>query len=305
MSIILEDEKMVSVCFNSISELMDYEQEPDVDSYNRKRFEKYIGRTSTNETFRPRELGPYNSTRKEVIEHALLGHPEMFKKLKVMMKQLDQATGKNTMDYEQNISVVKRMRKRDYFGDELDIHKVYQGQLDKAWERRQRIEVDSKMHLVTILIDYVGNWDENATNSLWRSAVACRIAEELESAGKTVKIMVGSMTNSPMQYDRRKSATSIVIKDYNQPLNLERLAAMTHLGFFRTFGFAALCAHKYKVNSGLGYSDNIRADNLPIQLAKEVDAGHTRFVHIGRASTLDQAIRYLEGCYNQLKDLSN
>jgi len=297
MDIIKENEKMVSVQYDSILDIINGEC-PSKNEYNKRRFKEYKNHRSNHKWF-----GPTCTTAPEIIEKALLGDHKLYEKyLKPKMSMLGDQ--KDVADSEQTIQVVKRKRIRCDQGDELDIHKVYQGQMDKAWSKTERIEVAQKFHLVTLMINYGGNCDIKAEDSLWRAAVAVRLATELEAAGKSVQILVGTVSNATSNSHNKLFTESVVIKRFNQKLSMERLAALSHIGAFRVFGFLGIVSQPSEAVGSLGYSSNFSENTMPIHLQEEVDAGHTKFIHIGQALTLHSAKNELARCYAQMQEFA-
>jgi len=292
---IVERKKMISVQFDNILELMDYKP-----TLNLKDFEYSMdGRTSYD------KFGSTNVTAKDVINHALLGDSKLYEnQLKNKVRWLDTESGYYTTDYQQQIKVVKRKVKYTDFGDEIDIHKVYRGEIGTAWRKTERVEIDSKLHLVTLLVDIGGHWGQDADDSLWRASVVVKIVRDLENAGKSVRVVVGTVSENVTR-SNKMVATSIVVKEYNASLPLERLAAMCNLGFRRTAGFACNYCVEEELHDGLGQPTNISHSNLPWQLKDEEDAGHTKFVIIGRASSSYQAKDKLQEAYDQMKSFSD
>ena len=292
-----ENGDLMSIHFPSYSDFLECEIEEGPNSVRAKRYRKDDpgpGRSY------PEWYGPHAKTSTDAFNNAILGSTDLAADVRSMWSDLDNVTGKRTVDYTQRIAVSKRRIKRGDFGDELDIHKVYQGQMDTAWRRTERIVQDETHSLVTLFVDYAGNCDVKARDTLWRTALTTRLVSELEAAGKSVKVVVGSASRGALRNkDYKYTTTSVVVKDYNQPLSIERLASMTHIGFFRAFGFTAKCMYPYAVTGNLGYHAEAE-DHLPIQLQEEVDAGHTRFVQIRAVTRLDQAVRELERAYKQL-----
>ncbi len=247
--------------------------------------------------------GPTNTGPKCALDHGILGDRELADIVCKKRSLLDDRTGARTVDHLQRIQVAKRRRTRGGFGDELDIHKVYQGNLDIAWSRTERVVVDSVHTLTTIFIDIGGNSNVDAESTLWRAAIITRLVEELEAAGKSVKVVVGAAVARLFTSYRgtpAMSTVSAVVKEFNQPLTIDRLAAMTHIGFYRSFGFACKQIFPYKCNACLGVSISVEKC-IPLQLQEEVDAGHTRFIHIGRATSLEDAQQGLQSAYKQLE----
>lgn len=296
---LLRKDDVWSCHFESMTEFLEY-QHPE-DNVNHWKWERDMARKVAGHRSRG-FYGHYKNPAK-VLDAAIVGDEYMGGVLESHWKRLDDVTGKNTTDYQQRIKVAKRRKRKDMYGDELDIHKVYQGHLDTAWTRTERIVQDIKHNLVSIFVDFGGSAAVRMEDTLWRSAVACRLVRELEQAGKSVKVVVGGACANLLHRTRDVTTYSVTVKDFNQPLSLERLAAMTNIAFFRSFGFAAMqCFPKDTIP---GYGRPVRASEyMPRQLKEDVDAGHARFVYIDKADTVDAAKRELEGAYRQLEELA-
>jgi len=290
---IIERKGMISVFFESILDLIDY-----MPKRNANYFKNQIGTSK----IRSGKLGPTNSCGKDVLNHSLLGDETLYNNyLKNKVIELDKATGYYTTDYKQTIKVVKRKVKYTDFGDEIDIHKVYRGESGIAWRKTERVEVDIKHHLVTILVDIGGSWDEEVKDTLWRASIVVKLVRDLEQAGKSVKVIIGNVTRQ-VTISGKDVSTSMIVKQYNVSLPLERLAAMCNLGFRRSLGFAMTYCVEERLHSGLGQPTHITHNLMPWQLKDEEDAGHTKFVIVGRASSKRSAISELKNCYKQMKE---
>lgn len=285
-----ENKKTVSCHFDSVCDLMEYTPA----SHQATKFKEYLNNDSGSHF-----LGMTNKRGADVVSHALLGDRELFSTLDNMRNKIKRNLQLGSSM--QKVQRVKRKIKFNGYGDELDIHKVYQGKCDSAWRRMERIEVDKKHHLVTLFINVGGTADKNVEQSMWRAAVAVELVDQLTRAGKSVKIIVGNCSLDALVGREQVLTTSIVVKHYNERLSLERLAAMSHLGFFRTFCFAAKFAQPYKVESGLGRSTSTTGSGVPIQIQEEVNMGHTKLVHIGMVLSESGAMEQLQSCQDQMK----
>lgn len=287
--------KITSVHFNSMFELLDFVPE----SKNRGQFEEPQQSRAGSHWF-----GRGNATGRDVIQHALGGWRVGYKKLQDMLRELDLKGNA----VEELAMVQKRRRKRfkSDQGFELDIHAVNQGNLGRAWTNIKSEVVDKQHKLITLMVDVGGTSSEDVASSLWRAAVAVKLADVLIKSGKSVRIVVGSLAEGVYIRDAYdfKTTTSIVVKQYNEPLTLERLAGMSHLGFHRVFNFMARAAHsKFVCSSGYGGSRNGLGDvaNMPLHLKEEVTAGHTRYVYLDRARDMRSAQRSIQQALQKLK----
>lgn len=187
----------------------------------------------------------------EFMQRITDGWPEGLAKLRQMASALD-------LDTTQRASVVnlrKRKRRRGEFGNELDIHAVYQGRINTAWDKLEHVQksVRSKKHVV-LYFNLSVSWGITFEESLWTAALALHLTEKLMASGRSVRIYVGDVargaTNAGWSITH---ATSVMVKDYGDTLSYARLAGMATAGFLRIFGFAANCMEPLReVSSGLG-----------------------------------------------------
>lgn len=296
--LVKEDGKMVSVHFDSIVELLDYKCE----NTNASKFKEYIyGESSQSSSW----IGKTNSSNKDVINHALGGDSKMCEDLLEKIAAFREQIGADRVDFHDSLPKIKRKRIKSDFGDSVDIHKVYQGQLDTAWDRMIRVESPKTSPLVTLCIDICGSSMENCTDSFWRAAVALHVSNELQSAGKSVKIVVAECAEGAMRDTHKLLSNSIVIKDFNQQVAIERIAAMTHFGFLRTYMFGVMCVQDYACYSHLGSPADLTEENMPIHLREEIETGHVKFLHIGRVRGSREAEMELKKIYKRIGDYKN
>lgn len=299
MTVVLEKDNLVSVNFDSVPDLLAYNVREIKLKGNRDKFQENTSKTKREA---PYWIGHTNKTNGDVINHALLGDAELLKSLTPKIRKLDEATGKTSSDYTQRIQVVKRRRLMDDQGDELDMDKVYAGEFDTCWQTTERVEMDVEHRLVTLFINIGGLADVDCKDSFWRSAVAVRITKELEAAGKSVKIIVGSGTERLFK-NGKMATVSITVKQYNERISMERLAAMSHIGFHRTFGFAGKAVTPYKISNTYGGTVEINNNLIPVHVQDDIQTGKTKFVYVKGCTTQQGAIQALENCYSQLKHL--
>jgi len=297
-NIVLKNDRLVSVYFESILDLMDYVPSGE----NADVFRKFMNRSQRNYS---NWLGSTNENVGDVIDHALTGDKALYESLMKKVNRMNKTIDMSNVNSKQRIESVKRKLKFDRFGDELDIHKVYAGKLESAWSRRERVVVDKKHSLITLFINIGGLALVDADDSLWRSVVVLKVFGELQKAGKSVRILVGGTSSAAFQRVGHSCSCAVVVKEYNQSLSVERLAAMSHVGFHRVFGFAAKSAqNEYKLSGGMGATIKIGDHNVPINLQEEVKDGHTKIVYIDKSTRESDAFRDLEKVYSQLKSLS-
>jgi hypothetical protein len=136
------------------------------------------------------------------------------------------------------IQVRRRKRQRSDHGDTFEQKRVWNGDLARAWERPMKeLRMQETQHHVSIYINLAGNAGRSAQAMLWRSTAAMMICEILCKAGRQVEIYVGDSSYDVGYRGPSSSVNSLLIKKYDEPLNLEKLASTAIPQFYRTFGF--------------------------------------------------------------------
>ncbi len=294
-----EETKMKSIHFESLSELLDYNSDLDsVPPFANKRKLKAI--MSEHKADPVKWYGGSRTNAQDVIDDALRGWNEGY-------NTAVEYSGKLNMDdqltpYQQITQQYKRRHIRNGYGDELDIHRVYQGQLDKAWSRTIREKMDNTHQLFTLFIDTGGSFSLSAESTLWRASIAVRITDQMIKLGKSVKIIIGSCVTGLTYDESRYHSTSIVVKQYNEPLSLERLAAMSNIGFHRVFNFMARTMFGTVIDQSMGRPTEVLRNTPPAQMVDEVEKGNTRYIYIGHCNNQHAAEEEIGRIYDQLKE---
>lgn len=155
---------------------------------------------------------------------------------------------------------VKRKRVRASHGDTIDMQRVYSGDLARAWETTHRFHSASKgSNNVIIVIDPVASASVESTEAFWRGAAAVMIADMLMQSGRSVKIVVGAAAQKIFtdRHRRMKSSFTMTIKEFDQPLDMETMALVTSVGFFRGYGLKAYAEAPYPINDYFGYPGTV------------------------------------------------
>lgn len=151
----------------------------------------------------------------------------------------------------------RRRRVQTDFGDHFDIQKMYAGQLDRAWTTTKRERsFNTGAHNATIVVELATSGSVDSDKCFWRGATAVMVADMLQAAGRNVKIIGMSTVDRLYKSNRNlRQCTTVVLKDYNQPLDLDMLMATTSAGMNRTLLFDSklIRTDKGLISDGLGH----------------------------------------------------
>lgn len=155
-----------------------------------------------------------------------------------------------------NPASIRRRRVRADQGDEVDMQAVWRGDMSRAWTRTRR-QNRTGVRSVSIIVNIGAHAGVTADKLFWRGASALKLASALTDAGYSVAIY-GAASGQDCDIKGTVDTVQFVsIKDEDQPLDLDRLAALTAMpGYFRTSLFAGICKaadlRSKMVDSGLG-----------------------------------------------------
>lgn len=160
---------------------------------------------------------------------------------------------------------VRRVRQWADQGDALDIHRVWSGQLDAAWQRTRRLQRPGSQQ-VTIAANVTAMAGVDGRELFWRGAAVLKLADLLTAAGYNVKIV--AVRDTRLAYtDGYGIVQRVTVKEPTAPLDLDALAATVCLaGFFRTVLFQCQCNSNggRKVTSERGFSRVYKGDGEEI-----------------------------------------
>jgi hypothetical protein len=175
----------------------------------------------------------------------------------------------------------RRRRVRGDQGDNLDIHSVYRGQLDRAWERMGKRQVTAPP-MVSIVINSIIQADQDRTVISYRGAVGIVLCQLLERFGYRVRLVVArggdAMTTSGSD---DKFSCRATVKDYGKPLDRETVACATHPAMQRVIGIRWTWAHMHKggTMAGSGVGEALR-EKGEIFISSEVTNERTAIAKI-------------------------
>lgn len=184
-------------------------------------------------------------------------------------------------------NVRRRKRVRDEFGDELDMQRVWSGQLDTAWARPVRTQRQSmSTKRITLAFDITANAIVNNDMAMWRAALCTLLVDSLARAGRIFEIWVVDSTSNPFAWSSGNRPMRLwsawCVKRTADPIVLDRLCGMVSVGFMRTAGFMAMGAGSWEPNTGFGSALNT---GLPATLRERQAEG--------------EAVLRIGECYNR------
>lgn len=161
----------------------------------------------------------------------------------------------------QPVSIRRKMKRRDQ-GDELDIHRVYAGDLERAWTASERAARSHVGGIINIAVNAGLNYNQHADELFWRSAAAVVLADKLTEAGYNVGIDMVSGCEEPT-YKITKSTISVSLKQPSDPLDIATLTtALALSGFARLYLIGMVHCLPGSIYSGHGRSRDFPAEML-------------------------------------------
>ena len=295
------DGKQISVHFNSMLDILEFDTSLiDEQFSNRIIWKNYLidNKRKCGTSDYLQWYGPGNKSCKDVIDKAIYGNLEGLKITEQYKTQLKGIIPPNTA---LNMARTRTKRKavKGYQGDELDIHKVYQGNLDKAWTYRKKIEQEQKINLVNVVLDITAGYHIPCVNTFYRAAIAMMIIDELQKHGKSCKLTVCMSLLRAFNRGEQISTFSVVVKEYNQDLMPAKIAAICNVGFSRCVIFPLYHLCNYEVKTSYGTIINV-SDYQPLHLKEEVEAGHSKFIFINQCNNLVEAKSVLLNTVKQM-----
>lgn len=242
-----------------------------------------------------------NSSRM-AMEKCESGWPELVAELQPMIEKLREALALGSAAV-QELQVRKRKIRRMDHGDSLDITRVWNGDLEHAWSKPCKFpRLARSQKYVTIFADLACGSIYTAQDTLWRAASAYVLIDVLTRMGVSTEVWSGC-TGSPAfasSYAPKSMRAGVRIKNFDQPLNADRLAVMMCAPFYRTWGFGMYMAGPWAARSGLAMvQDHVKALPKPLQLRRE--AGE-RVVLVAKALSFSKALTVVQETIDSIKE---
>jgi hypothetical protein len=192
----------------------------------------------------------------------------------------------NSMNNGDGLTAPESLRRRRVWsdqGDTLDIHRVYAGRIDGAWQRTARRSLRAP-RTVRIIASIAGSCAQSEENFFWRGAAVARLSDMLTQAGYSVEIQaacvaqhIASGSAGYVDY-----AQAITIKHASAPLDVGGMAAvLCQPGFVRWCMFHHLYTYPGAAqvfNTWGWYGDPEALDKLATDLFNEPSPVTTVFM---------------------------
>lgn len=158
----------------------------------------------------------------------------------------------------------RRKRIRGDQGDDLDIHAVNRGALDKAWTTTRR-RAQQGSGLIRITVDICANSYIGAEQLKWRGVAALALSRAMSKAGYSVEIVAGQSGTGAFIGRQLPGTITVTVKPRYTAVDTATLAATVCLpGFFRYLGFASIIrqADDLGVDVEIGLGKAVRLETL-------------------------------------------
>lgn len=138
------------------------------------------------------------------------------------------------------LPIYKRQNKFYSSGHSINMSRLFSGHPETCWKRSQKEFSENKIAKrggATIVVDLSANAGVNSESFFWRGALACLWAQALVESGRKCRVLaLSNSSNMVSPHDNKyQYIQSIVqVKQYTQPIELNRLFSVTSLaGFYR------------------------------------------------------------------------
>ena len=209
----------------------------------------------------------------------------------------DGASRMQTIANDLTMPEIKSSRRRVRWsgeGDDIDMQRVYAGQIDQAWRQSRRVSMRQPGHY-RIVIDVAHLSNISASDMFWPGAAGIVLADCLAQAGHNVEIIAGRRGSNVLS-EGEEIQSAIVVKGYHDPLNIVSLAGVTALaGFFRSIGLTWTAGHfRKRARRGAGLSRTMRLTEAHLSLIPGSGADKTYLVSPNDITSNATARQWLE-----------
>lgn len=167
------------------------------------------------------------------------------------------------------VSIKRKVHRSDH-GDELDMQRVWQGDLDRAWSRAKRTHTTAASR-VFIGICAGLSYGTKSDAVAWRGVAALALCDALESNGYVVRVVVFNRSAYSFEHNESsrdaKHDMDVTIKGDGEQLDLHKAASLVASTLLARGIMYQHCAHyaPHKLSSGWAYCED--EQRLPTDVA--------------------------------------
>ena len=245
----------------------------------------------------------FNRSGKDILEMLMNGDPAFYEQVKTKMSELNVTLSKpDNSNYKHKVR--RRKRVKGDFGNEVDIHAVRQGRIDRAWTNTKHELRDSQdTRLVYLVLNTVLPGGQEADGVNWRTALMMLVHDDLVRLGKSVAVSLAWKTNATFIHDNNSTANVmyVPIKTSNQRLSPEHFATYGSAAYARLimmYRMHAMC--EWQVTGSYGHCLN-SFEVLPKPLADAQKNG-AHIIQVGRCFGKVDALRMYSEIMEQVRN---
>lgn len=202
----------------------------------------------------------------------------------------------------------RKKRVRGAFGDELDIHQVNNGAIDRAWTKRRRTKVKNiPTYCLLMQTDFNGSFDSGRYAHIGPS-LAYALLELGRKAGHNVSLVGYAYTNRPYDNEQRDHLWTVPVAVAGRRLLLRNFCQFTLGVFPRYFGNYVLANHPERLTWGFGKARTLNHTSAKRFLLREhLERRYGKTCVIDHVRCFERESRYnlagcIKACLNQAVD---
>lgn len=182
-------------------------------------------------------------------KNLMYGWPELRTELERLLEGMELAVPR----FPSQTQIRRRKRLRSDDGDTLEQERVWDGDLDHAWERPTRVlRTVPNTKRITLYFELGAHSGISNAQAMWRAALCMLLVKSLTQAGRTFEIWCGSSTGGAFSDGPDVLRVAWCVKPTQEPVVMDKLCAMVSVGMLRTCGFMAYNMSPWQPLSGLG-----------------------------------------------------
>lgn len=169
---------------------------------------------------------------------------------------------------------LRRTKSRGDMGDEVDMQRIWSGDLSQAWSRMESRDTMGRPVNATLVVNIGGNYHQTAERMFWTGATAAALCEAFRKSGRSCKILAVMPTEGLVADPWRNTLIEVPVQEYGRAVAMETIASMLCLtGTFRHYGFRSMLAVPEPVTRHLGLATDVYPQPWGIHKSWAIDIG--------------------------------